>query len=154
MEPPSDLISRRIEGVMESAEKAGNLLRDRLTKDEQAISDAAARMKDMEERLKAAAGWISTAGTGLGAVTEAARTSAGAAQAASQKLVALTETMTAGLAEQERFIAGTRTNADQHAAQMLESQKRLAEEARQSLEARSMNTDQPDISPPSQRGPS
>jgi len=134
MEPPSDLISKRIEGVMASAEKAGNLLRDRLEKDEQAITEAANRMKDMEERLKAAAGWISSAGIGLGAVTEAARTSANAAQSASQKLISLTEAMAASLAEQERAIAGVRANSTQQASGLLEIQKRLAEEARQSLE--------------------
>jgi len=134
MEPPSDLISKRIEGVMSSAEKAGSLLRERLEQDEQAIREASARMKDMEEQLKAAASWISAAGSGLAGVTEAARTSASAAQGASQKLVSLTQSLSASLVEQERAIASARASSTDQASSLLEVQKKLADEARQSLE--------------------
>ena len=134
MEPPSDLISKRMDSVMKPAEQAGNLLRERLEADEQAISEAAQRMKDMEDRLKAAAGWISSAGSGLGGVADASMKAANAADSASRKLIALTGTMGAALAEQERLIGSTRTSSEQLSGSLLDSQKRLAEQARESLQ--------------------
>jgi hypothetical protein len=134
MEPPSDLISRRLDAVMESAEKAGNLLRERLEADERAISEAASRMKDMEERLKSAAGWISAAGSGLGGVAETSMRAVNAAEAASQKLGSLTSTMANAIAEQERLIASTRTNSELLNGALIDTQKRMAEQAKESLE--------------------
>lgn len=134
MEPPSNLISKRLDSVMESAERAGALLRDRLEADEKAISEAAQRMKDMEERLKQAATWISTAGTGLGSVSDAAVRASRAAEDASQKLVALTATMSQSLTQQEQLVSETRVSSAHMAGSLLEEQKRLAEQARESLD--------------------
>lgn len=135
MEPPSDLISKRLDIVMESAEKAGGLLRERLEADEQAISEAAQRMKDMEERLRSAAGWISSAGSGLGGVSDASLRAVAAAQAASKQLVDLTSTMANAISEQERLIASSRANAEVLNGGVIETQKKLAEQARESLES-------------------
>lgn len=135
MEAPSDVISRRLDGVMESAEKAGKLLRERLEADERAISETAQRMKDMEERLKAAAGWIVSAGSGLDGVAETSRKAVAAAEAAAQKLGNLTEGMTNAISEQERLIAGTRTNAETLNTEILEAQKRFVVQAREGLES-------------------
>jgi hypothetical protein len=135
MEPPSDLISRRLDSVMSSAEKAGALLRERLEADEKAISEAAQRMKDMEERLRQASGWISSAGSGLGGVSEAAVRASRAAEEASQKLIALTATMSQSLVQQERLVSETRISSAGLAGTLLEEQKRLAEQARASLDA-------------------
>jgi hypothetical protein len=134
MEPPSDLISKRLDVVMESAEKAGALLRERLEADERAISEAAQRMKDMEERLRSATGWISSASSGLGGVSDASMRAVGAAQTASKQLIDLTATMANAISEQERLIASTRTNAEVLNGGIIETQKKLAEQARESLE--------------------
>lgn len=135
MEPPSDLITKRLDAVMVSAEKAGNLLRERLEADERAISEAAERMKDMEERLRSAAGWIASAGSGLGGVSEASMRAIAAAEAASQKLASLAATMANAITEQERLIASTRENAETLTGAVIETQKRLAEQAREGLES-------------------
>lgn len=134
MEPPSDLISKRLDTVMESAEKAGSLLRERLEADEHAISEAAQRMKDMEDRLKSAAGWIASAGSGLGGVADTSKRAVDAAEYASRKLVELTQAMTNAIAEQQRLIGETRASSERLNAGLIESQKRLADEARNSLE--------------------
>jgi hypothetical protein len=91
-------------------------------------------MKDMEERLKQAANWISTAGTGLGGVSDAAIRASRAAEDASQKLVALTATMSQSLAQQEQLVSETRVSSSHMAGSLLEEQKRLAEQARESLD--------------------
>ncbi len=134
MEPPSDLITRRLDQVMESAEKAGTLLRDRLEADERAISEAARRMADMEERLKQAAGWISSAGSGLGGVSEAAVKSTRAAEEAAKSLGDLTASMRQSIAHHERMILETQAATSRLADGLIEEQKRLAEQARTSLE--------------------
>jgi hypothetical protein len=134
MEPPSDLISKRIDVVMESAEKAGALLRERLEADEKAISEAAERMKEMEARLKSAAGWISSAGSGLGGVAETSARAVAAADAAARSLTALTTTMSSTISDQERLIEKTRANVELANSGMVEAQKRLADDARQSLD--------------------
>lgn len=134
MEPPSDLISKRLDAVMESAEKAGGLLRERLEEDEKAISEAAVRMKEMEERLRSASNWIASAGSGLGGVSEASMRAVSAAEAASKKLVDLTATMANAISEQERLIASTRDQSKALNSGLVETQKRLAEQARESLE--------------------
>lgn len=135
MEPPSDLISKRLDAVMESAEKAGALLRERLEADERSISEAAQRMKDMEERLRSAAGWISSAGSGLGGVSDASMRAVNAAQAAAKQLAELTSTMASAISEQERLIASTRVNAETLNGGIIETQRKLAAEAKESLEA-------------------
>lgn len=135
MEPPSDLISKRIDAVMETAQKAGALLRERLEADEKAISEAAERMKEMEAHLKSAAGWISSAGAGLGGVSDTSLKAVATAEAASKKLAELTETMASAMAEQERLLAGTRASSQNMSISLLDAQKNLADQARQSLES-------------------
>jgi hypothetical protein len=135
MEPPSDLISKRIEGVMAVAEQAGGLLRRRLESDERAISEASERIKEMEERLKAAAGFVAVAGSGLTGVAESSRQAVAAAEAAARKLTELTDLMTGSISLQERLAIDARTSAERLNTSVIDTQKRLADEARQSLES-------------------
>ena len=134
MEPPSDLISKRIETVMESTEKAASLLRDRLKTDERAIADAARNMAEVQEQLKQAAASISTIGGGLAGIPDSAAKAARAAEEASDKLAELTSAIGNSLSRQEHLISETQKAADGLHSGLIEEQKRLAGEARASLE--------------------
>ena len=135
MEPPSDRSSKRIEGVVSVAEQAAGMLRKRLEADERAVSEAAERIRDIEESLTAALGSVASAGAGLDGVAASSRNAVAAAETASQKLADLVQTMAGALSEQKRLITDTRSGADELQAGLIESQKRLADQAHKSLDA-------------------
>jgi hypothetical protein len=135
MEPPSDLISKRLDIVMESAEKAGGLLRERLEADEQAITAAAKRMAEIEEQLKIVAGSMSTIGNGLSGVPESAAKAARAAEDAAGKLADLTSVMSHSLAQQDHLMTETQAASAKLHSGLIEEQKRLAVEAKAGLDA-------------------
>ena len=134
MEPPSDLISKRLDLVMDSTERAGNMLRQRLEADEKAIAGAAGRIREIDEKLRAAAENAGSAGTGLGGVSAAALRAVEAAEKASERLTALTGTMGKSFEAQERMLGEMRLGSERISTGMMEEQKRLASAARGSLE--------------------
>ncbi len=134
MEAPSDLITKRLEAIMATAGKAGDMLRERLESDEKAILAAARRIAETEETLHASVRAIGGTGSGLDTIAEATAAAGKAAEEAARKLSDLTAVMARNMDEQERMVGEIGKGSQHLTVTLVEEQRRLAREARESMD--------------------
>jgi hypothetical protein len=104
MEPPSDLISKRLDLVFQSAEAAGQMLRGRLEADQASIATVGERIREIEGRMQDAAKAIFVAGSGMGSVSDVSHKAVLAAESAARKLTDLTAALDNSFNAQEKML--------------------------------------------------
>jgi hypothetical protein len=133
MESPSDIISKRLESVTETVERAGQVLRDRLQADVSEMEKCSARVREIEQALRSSVEGFSQSGNGVQGIAESAQKAIVASDSAVKSLVALTSAMREAL-EAQKTLADNSMAAQEGASRgLIDGQRRLAQEIEESF---------------------